>query len=79
MPNKHTILIVDDEVMIREAVTRAMRRENYEIHCAENDRERVEKCNAVHPEVILLDINMPVMNGMEMLKTIKQQTTDRFR
>jgi DNA-binding NarL/FixJ family response regulator len=70
----HTILIADDSPSIREALyTLFDREEDFEV-CgeAENGRDAVEKARALHPDLILLDLSMPVMNGLAATRILKQ-------
>jgi DNA-binding response OmpR family regulator len=57
------ILVVDDELHIRQAVQAALESEGYQVQTAENGREGVEKCRAWRPALVILDVRMPVMDG----------------
>src|SRR5258708_20562669 len=69
----HTILIADDNLFIRESLRRLFEREEDFDVCgeAENGREAVEKAQQLHPDLILLDLSMPVMNGIEAAGILK--------
>ena len=70
----HTILIADDSVFIREALCDLFEREEDFDVCgeAENGKEAVEKAQALHPDLILLDLSMPVMNGLDATRDLKR-------
>ena len=70
----HTILIADDSVFIREALCNLFEREEDFDVCgeAENGKEAVEKARALHPDLILLDLSMPVMNGLDATRALKR-------
>jgi two-component system, chemotaxis family, chemotaxis protein CheY len=70
----HTILIADDSAFIREALCNLFEREEDFDVCgeAENGKEAVEKAQALHPDLILLDLSMPVMNGLEAARDLKR-------
>ena len=70
----HTILIADDSRCIREALCNVFEREEDFDVCgeAENGREAVEKAQQLHPDLILLDLSMPVMNGLDATRILKQ-------
>ncbi|SMP71619.1 sigma-54-dependent transcriptional regulator [Anoxynatronum buryatiense] len=72
---KPKILIVDDEKNMRWAISRALEKEGYVIYEASNGREGIEAFERHRPDVMLLDLKMPVMDGMEALKKIKESTT----
>ena len=70
----HSILIADDSLFIREALCNLFEREeDFEI-CGEakNGKEVVEKARELHPDLILLDLSMPVMNGLEATRVLKR-------
>lgn len=71
MENKN-ILIADDDQQICNVLSEMLQREDYDVFLAFNGREAVEvvQNNTVH--VALIDIEMPVMNGIEALKGIKK-------
>ncbi len=75
---KEKILIVDDEKSSRESARRILRRENYELFFAENGKVALEKLKAVNPALILLDIQMPIMDGIEFLKRLRHKESDEF-
>jgi DNA-binding NarL/FixJ family response regulator len=70
----HTILIADDNLFIREALCRVFEREEDLDVCgeAENGREAVDKAQELHPDLILLDLSMPMMNGLDATRILKQ-------
>ena len=57
------VLVVDDELHIRQAVQAALESEGYLVQTAENGKEGVEKCKLWKPALVMLDIRMPVMDG----------------
>ena len=68
------ILIVDDELSMRELLEYMLGREGYRVDCAENGKEGVEKFMASAPGyygAIFMDIRMPVMDGIEAAKAIR--------
>jgi two-component system alkaline phosphatase synthesis response regulator PhoP len=60
---KEKILVVDDELHIRQAVQAALESEGYQVQTAENGKEGVDKCRAWRPALVILDVRMPVMDG----------------
>jgi CheY-like chemotaxis protein len=61
------ILIVDDDPGIREVLTYALLAEGYRVAAAENGRAALARVAAERPDLILLDMNMPTMDGWEFL------------
>ncbi|MCM8534039.1 MAG: response regulator [Lentisphaeraceae bacterium] len=70
---KGNILIVDDEVEIREMLARHFTFEDYHIYQAANGQEALELLDTVKVDVVISDIVMPKMTGVEMLETISQE------
>ena len=60
---KEKILVVDDELHIRQALQASLESEGYQVQTAENGKEGVEKCKAWRPALVILDVRMPVMDG----------------
>jgi DNA-binding response OmpR family regulator len=69
-----TVLIVDDEVDIVEAVKAILEEERYKVVTCGNGREALKCLEDSTPDLAILDIMMPVMNGYETLKAIRQRT-----
>ena len=67
------IMITDDHSMIREGLKNLLELDgDIKVICeAENGEDCLEKLKTVKPDVLLLDINMPKMNGLEVLKKLK--------
>jgi DNA-binding response OmpR family regulator len=72
------VLVVDDEVFIRELVEEYLALHGYQVFTAAGGREAIEKFEAESPEVILLDIRMPGMSGIEALRKIKDTGRNVF-
>lgn len=60
-----SVLVVDDESDIREAVAEVLADEGYVVHGASDGAEALRTARAVHPSIVLLDLMMPGMNGWE--------------
>lgn len=71
------ILLIDDDDDIREIFTLFLNLEGHIIHSAPGGREGIEMLRTVHPDIILLDIMMPGMDGWETLCAIKQDPATR--
>ena len=71
MADKLKILIVDDEPDTVEMLKVAIERGNYDIITANNATDGIAKARAEKPALIVLDVMMPGMNGIEACKTMK--------
>jgi len=67
------IMIVDDSVSIRQVVSRLMKDQGWRVHTAKDGIDALEKLRDLHPDLIVLDIEMPRMNGYEFLNALKTQ------
>jgi len=65
------ILVVDDEIDLLKLVKRCLERCNYKISTAESGEEALNKIYAESPDLVILDINMPNMSGLEVCKRIR--------
>jgi CheY-like chemotaxis protein len=72
MRTKMRILIAEDHPDNREMLTRRLERKGYEVHIAENGQEAVDKAKSCAPDLILMDISMPIMSGIEATKMLRQ-------
>ena len=66
------ILIVDDEVDIRVSMSMLLEHFGHTVACACNGKKAVEAAVARRPDAILLDLNMPVMDGFAAAKALRQ-------
>ena len=66
-------LIVDDSKMIRRVAGRILKDLNFTTGEAENGSQAMGVCRSAMPDAILLDWNMPVMDGMNFLKTLRAE------
>lgn len=71
--SKYKVLIVDDEPDILEFMEYNLRKEGYNVLSAKNGSEAVEKAKREIPQLILLDIMMPVMDGIEACRIMRTQ------
>jgi len=72
--SKPKILVVDDEELSLRLVEAMLAPEGYEIMLAHSGQEGLEKAKESSPDVILLDIMMPGMNGYEVLRILRRQS-----
>ena len=68
-----TILAVDDEADILELISFNLEKEGYQVRCAASGEEALDMAGTVDPELVLLDIMLPGMNGLEVCKRLKRQ------
>jgi len=66
------VLIIEDEIDIREAIAEAITEAGFIVTTAENGATGLQKALTEHPDLILLDIVMPIMDGHEVLKKLRQ-------
>ena len=66
------ILVCEDEADAIVYLNNKLRKENYEIHTAVNGDEAIEKARELKPDLILLDIRMPKVDGLEVAKEVRK-------
>jgi two-component system response regulator AtoC len=69
---RRTILIVDDEASMRKNITELLSDEGYAFLEATDGMEALEQASAHHPDVILMDVNLPKLNGISALKELRK-------
>lgn len=72
MPNKAKILVVDDEPKIRMFIRANLEARGYDVHLAQDGIEAIEEAARILPDVIVLDVNMPRMDGIEACRKIRE-------
>ena len=66
------ILLVEDDVFVSDVYQTKLKQEGFEVISAENGSEAMKKLETVVPDIILLDIIMPYMDGKEVLARLKE-------
>ncbi|MEZ5673098.1 MAG: response regulator [Thiotrichaceae bacterium] len=69
--NKSTILIIDDEIVSRYTIEALLESDNYTLVFAENGMQGLEKAQVMQPDLILLDVMMPGMNGFAVCRKLR--------
>lgn len=69
--SKQKILLVDDEQDILDLIRFNLEKEGFEVHTANNGREGLEIARCITPDLVLLDVMMPGMDGMETCREIR--------
>lgn len=75
----YKVLVVDDDKEIVETLQKILTQEEYNVVAAFDGEEALVKLKSDNPDIILLDIVMPKLNGFEVLKEIREKHTDRWR
>ncbi|MFA5795442.1 MAG: response regulator [Candidatus Brocadiia bacterium] len=76
MNKPEKILIVDDEIMMREMLYSLFSKKGYQVISAPNGEEAVKQAKESRPDLIVLDLKMPKMNGIEVLRQIREFDKD---
>ncbi|MBG0765618.1 MAG: response regulator [Tissierellales bacterium] len=65
------ILVVDDEINILELIKFNLELNNYKVYTAENGRKGIEKINQINFDLIILDLMMPEVDGIQLCKYVR--------
>ena len=71
----YTILLVDDEPDILEFIGYNLRKEGFQVYTANNGKQAITMAEEIHPHLILLDVMMPEMDGIETCEELRKHTT----
>jgi DNA-binding NtrC family response regulator len=69
---KHKILVVDDEHLIRWSLEQSLKKQGYEVSQAASGEDALKLTREEHPDIVLLDIQLPGINGLDVLEKIKE-------
>lgn len=72
MPGNATILVIDDEEAIRDSCCQVLVKAGYRTETAENGDRGLQKVGAARPDLVLVDLKMPGIGGMELLEKIRE-------
>src|SRR5512135_1290292 len=76
MRDMKTILVVDDEKGVRDSLKMVLEFESYEVLFAENGQEALRHLAAAVPDLILLDVKMAGMDGLEVLQRVREKSSE---
>lgn len=69
----NSILIVDDDRSVTETFARALQQEGYDVTTALNPGVGLELAEHIHPDAIILDLRMPLINGIQFLRQVRSR------
>ena len=72
-PANRSCLVVDDSRVVRKVARRILESQGFDVREAQDGQVALEACRANMPDSVLLDWNMPVMNGIEFLKALRAE------
>jgi two-component system chemotaxis response regulator CheY len=71
-------LIVDDSLTIRKLVSKTLQQASFEVIEATNGQEGLDRLKSKTVQIIITDLNMPVMDGLEFIRALRQDQNYRF-
>src|SRR6476620_6992881 len=70
-PMKISVLVVDDELLIRKSLSKVLRARGYAVELASTGAEGLEKAGKLRPQVMILDMRLPDTDGLSVLKRVR--------
>ena len=74
--NAHDVLVVDDEPMVREVVTRYLERDGFTVRSVADGAEALLALTSNHPDLVVLDVMLPLVGGLDVLSEIRRQSDE---
>jgi DNA-binding response OmpR family regulator len=72
--DKNKILVVDDETKITDVLRLYLERDGFQVLSASNGNQAIDKATSYKPDLIILDLNLPDIDGLEVCRTIRKQS-----
>jgi CheY-like chemotaxis protein len=69
---RFSIVYADDDALVRDVVTQTLVEEGVDVHACEGGAEALELCRQLDPDAVLLDLNMPDLDGLETARAIRR-------
>lgn len=69
-----TILLAEDDVVLQDMYQDRLKAEGFTVVLARDGQEALDQVNEAHPQLIILDVMMPKMNGIDVLKKLKEDS-----
>ncbi len=76
MSEQQTVLIIDDDLVLQTVLDIALRDAGYQVVLANDGEEGIEKLKTIKPALVISDIMMPQLDGVETFQRIKEQLQD---
>jgi DNA-binding response OmpR family regulator len=74
VPDRVTVVVVDDERPLVDLLTRYLQREGYRVHAAYDGLDALEVIGRVDPDVVVLDLMLPGLDGLEVARRIRERS-----
>ncbi|MFL1052263.1 PleD family two-component system response regulator, partial [Acinetobacter baumannii] len=75
---RRLIMIVDDSVTVRKVTSRLLERQGYDVVTAKDGVDAIEQLENIKPDLMLLDIEMPRMDGFEVLNLVRHHDMHQY-
>lgn len=75
----YKLLLVDDDRDVVENLSRRLQAEGYRVETAHDGQEALQKVATANPDVIILDLMLPKLNGFEVLKEVREKHKGKWR
>ncbi|HEX6828401.1 MAG TPA: response regulator [Burkholderiales bacterium] len=72
----HAILIVEDETILAKNLTKYLQREGFEVAAVASGEQALPMLDSFKPDAVLLDFNLPGMNGLQVLQKIRERDSE---
>ncbi|TYL55100.1 response regulator transcription factor [Nocardioides sp. BGMRC 2183] len=76
MPTPHRVLVVDDDHAVRESLRRSLEFNGYDVHLAADGAEALAGIASVAPDVVVMDVMMPRLDGLEATRALREAGND---
>lgn len=75
----HKVLLIEDDILIQRTVASKLKKEGFTVVCCDDGKDGIEKLQSELPDIVLTDVMIPYVSGLEIVNAVKEMTNKDIR